>query len=445
MSNNIGVFSISFLLLSCWTTAIYAEAYRWKDENGRWHFSDKSTNPAAENISGQLTLRNQISASSPAIPKEVFSQGNNISRFVQLQDVATPLPLQTYIFQPPLSEKLALGDIAELADSLFFSSHVGLIEFNRQSSQWTIYDRKTGLPGDSIENIAKDGNNLVIDVNERHLDGAYYPVGNFIFNTIRQDFSGTGRSVFDVKSGGGYSGLDDDVKRRLLTDAMQFDGKSWFTSVNNQVDMPGKPDGGVFIVTPLGTQTRHFTTHDGLSHDYCFKMAVTPDRSVWVTHWETDRGLSYLPYGKNRWETVQQSDNHIDLGGTRIAALDNYLLIGQHGRLVMYEPQSKLAMFLDKGVGLAGYNIADVLVAVDAVWITSNSIFRKGGYDLSGLTRIDKQVLRNAFLDMRTKYESAIADKNMKGSLPSTTPTAETHSSSQSGLSVQRSRKKLFL
>lgn len=419
MPNNIFTFSIGFLLLWCAIENTHAEAYRWKDGDGHWHFSDKSIAPNAEDISGQLTPRNMISASSNTIPDAVFSQGNNITRFVVQQDISTPIPLKTYIFQPPLLAKLALLDIVELRDFLYFSSHTGLIEFNRKSSQWFIYDKKNGLPGDSIEEIASDRNNLAIKVNELHRDGIYYPVGNFTFNITRQDFSPSSRSAIDVKSGGGYSNATDNTRLPTFTDAMEFDKKSWFASIASSEGPPGNIGGGIYVRIPLSAETTHYTTSDGLSHAYCYKMTVTPDKRVWVTHWEKDRGLSFLPYGKTQWQTVKISVNNIELGGTSLTALDNYLLIGQPGRLVMYDTQSKLAMVLDKAAGLAGYNIPSVLVASDAVWIISYSIALKGGYETSGLNRIEKQVLRDAFFRMHTQYDNEIADKKKKDSTPS--------------------------
>ena len=106
--------------------------------------------------------------------------------------------------------------------------------------------------------------------------------------------------------------------------------------------------------------------------------------------------MSVLYDNEKRWETVTKSSNGIELGGEKIAAFENFIIISRHKAVTIYDKISKLAYTIDSGLGLPGSRIGGILIGGDSLWISAYTKSRRS-VEISGVLRIKFINIRDMF------------------------------------------------
>ena len=391
-----------FIAMLIFTTELRAEGiYRWVDEQGRVHFGDnRKSSPLAEDISEEIKP-NIVPGSHPdSDPKGLFSHGSGKSRNITESIVKgnrfRPFSMTVYQLLPPLLPKARLLHIVPRHNSLWFASDIGLVEFNRQNEEWFLYNRKNGLPGDTAYDITKQGDRLFLKIYNWTAKNSLGGGGQYWFDVEKNHYEKTRLTLHQVKAHGSFTPKNSDALSYSPSNILHYHGRVWLTYTGNHVRGTGFKGGGVVKLHPLTKRGRQYTTADGLAHSYCYDITSSENNSVWVTHWEEERGISFLNDGSGHWQVLKKSRNGIELGGVRIAAVDQFILIGQQRALVIYDKRSGLAYSLDEAEGLPGYIVSDIIVDKENIWVTAYG-YGRGGSDRGGLVKIARAELHRFF------------------------------------------------
>ncbi|WP_172597752.1 DUF4124 domain-containing protein [Sulfuriflexus mobilis] len=394
--------SIILMALVLYSSLSCAEGiYRWVDEQGRVHFGDdEKASPKAEDISKDIKPNVVPDSHLGDYPKGLFNQSTgkakNVTANIVKGDLFKPFSMSVYRLLPPLLPKARLLHIEGRRDSLWFASDIGLLEFNTKTEEWYLYNRKNGLPGDTAYDIATDGDRLFLKVlnwtGKNSLGGG----GQYWFDAEKNHYEKTRLTIHQVRAGGSFTPENSDAMGYNPSHILHHRGHVWMTYTGNHRRTKGFKGGGVAMMHPLTKRGRQFTTADGLAHSYCHGITASEDKNVWVTHWEEERGLSFINHNAGRWQVVKKSRNGIELGGVKIAAVDNFILIGQQRALVIYDKKSQLAYSLDEAEGLPGYIVSDIMVDKNNIWVTAYG-YHNGGSDRGGLVKIERAELHRFF------------------------------------------------
>lgn len=364
------------------------EIYRWVDENGRTHYGDRPTDAEqVKDITDDIKQQNVYQSELAASAVDQFKHGRVITKYMPRSEHQTPVPFTVYSLQKPLLPDGRLLTMVARKNSLWFASDNGLYEFDRGKEQWYLHNKSTGLPGTIVYDVALDGDRLFIKMydkvssvlrNERH----------YAYDVDHNQYHESKKTIGQIRAGGKFTTKNSDIFDNWLFDVLHYDDKVWITGASNLGQGTDKWKGGVSALKPLTKRGRMYTTRDGLAHDYCYGITASENNSVWVTHWEADRGLSMLEKNSHEWKNIKKSRNGVELGGVQIAAVNDYIIIGQQRALVIYDKQSQLAFEMDESTGLPGYIVSDIVVDDTYIWASVYGMRSSGKYSNSGLVKI---------------------------------------------------------
>lgn len=405
MKNTFNICTISLLVLFQ-NTVTADQIFRWVDKDGRVHYGDTADKPElAEDISEQINDQNVYKSELGETPADLLKRGRNVSKYMERNEHSTPLPITVYSLQEPLLPKARLLNMLSRRGSLWFASDVGLIEFNPVSERWFLYNESTGLPGDTVRDLTLDKGRMFLKIMNWTGRNSLDTAGNYWFDVEENRFQKSRKTINQVRAGGSFTPKNSDALSHNIAHVMHYQGKIWLTSYEFKPSKTSK--GGVVALKPLTKSGRQFTTRDGLAHSYCYDITASENNSVWVTHWEEERGLSVLYNHAQRWKNIIKSRNGIELGGVRIAAVDHYILIGQQRALVIYDRKSELAFSLDESYGLPGYIVSDIMVDEQNIWVSAYG-YSGSGSDRGGLVKIARHDIDGLFERMLKEEESEI-------------------------------------
>ena len=396
-------FCVICLLALVWNHTIADQIYRWVDKDGRVHYGDKAEEfEQAEDISEKINNQNVYRSELGDTSKDLLKRGQNVSRYFVREQHSVPLPITVYSLQEPLLPEARLLRMLARRGSMWFASDAGLFEFNPDSERWFLYNKSTGLPGDSVRDLALDNDRLFVEIRDWTGKNSLGVARRYWFDVENNQFKKSRKTIDQVKAGGSFTTKNSDALSDNIANVLHYQGKVWFTSYEFKRSKINK--GGVVALRPLTKSGRQYTTRDGLAHAYCYDITASENNSVWVTHWEEERGLSVLHGHGRRWENIIKSRNGLELGGVHIAAVDHYILIGQQRALVIYDRQSELAFSLDEAYGLPGYIVSDIMVDDEFIWVSAYGYTTRGS-DRGGLVKIARHELDNLFKRMMMEQE----------------------------------------
>ena len=312
-------------------------------------------------------------ATSPFFTKH---QARNITQHISVEkNNHAELPYVLYKFNDPLLPLARLLDFRLLDNTFWFSGDTGLVSFDLNTEQWSIFDKDNGLPGDTAYDLDVVDQKLLVEIynwKENSLSG----VGTYQFNNGK--YSKLKSSIETAKAGVRLSltltGLPGSVN-----DVLQHNGFNWASFRGKHISREiGFEGGGVAQLTPEGELVKSHTLNDGLSDSYAYTMTAMNDGKLWLSHFKEERGLSVLPPNTSSWESVKTSANDIELGGVRLGNVNEILVIGQQRGLVFYNTESHQAHMITEKMGLPGYIVTGIQTTGNTVWVSAYSYARGG-------------------------------------------------------------------
>jgi len=388
-----------YLVVLFCTDSVAEGIYHWTDADGNVHYGDRpSRTEQAEEISGQIRELNIIESVPVDTLFTPYASGRHgsITQYVTKENHADPLVFTTYALQTPLLPEARLLRMAHRKGSIWFASDSGLIRFDKASEQWYLYDKRSGLPGDTVHDLVVTADNrLLLKIYDRSAPHQLINARHFWFDVESGRFRAGTVTTEQARTGGDYTVENSDILSNTIFNVLHYDNRVWITSATMDRDTQAW-SGGVSALTPATGRGRQYTVRDGLAHPYCYDIAASENNSVWVTHWEPGRGLSILDNQSRRWKRLGTSRNGVALGGVHIVAVDHYILIGQQRALVIYDRQTGLAFELDESRGLPGHIVSDITVDDDFVWVSAYTYGREGSIQ-GGLMKIARSELDSLF------------------------------------------------
>jgi len=399
------------LVTSYWSCNALGDIYRWVDDEGHTHYGDKpSRADKAEDITEQVEDRNVYTS---VIGETFFTpfknnHGLDVTKYFTREDHGTPLPFTSYSLQEPLLPDARLLKMLHRKDSIWIASDIGLLQFSKLDEQWYLYDRRTKLPGDTVNDLTLDGNRLLLKI----YDGKHTLTNlqHISFDVERNRFEKSRKTFDQARAGGSYTVRNSDILSNTVFNVLRYEGKVWLTTGA----LKGGTDnwtGGVSVLKPLTKRGKQYTVRDGLAHPYCYDITASENNSVWVTHWKPERGLSVLNKYSRKWNQLKTSRNDVELGGVTIAAAGHYILIGQQRALVIYDKRSGLAFELDEASGMPGRIVSDITVDDEYIWVSAYTYTNKGS-SRGGLVKIARSELGGLFERMNDEEKELDLDIN---------------------------------
>lgn len=397
----------SFLVMS----SVSAEIYRWVDEDGRIHFSDTNiAAPAgkADEISGRIKENTIKDSKLGEINEDIYKIGENVSQYISVSQINEHLPITIYRLEKPLLPKARLLNMVLRKHSLWFASDIGLIEFNTRSKAWLLYNKSRSLPGDTAYHVALDGERLFLEIYDWTGKNSLVNSRGYWFDVENNNFIKNNKTYKQVLARGKFTTKNSDVLNNTISGVLHYKNKVWLTYTGEFVRRNSKKikGGGVAALSPLIKSGRQYTLKDGLAHNYCYDIASSENDSIWMTHWEEERGLSVLYDNNSRWQKILKSKNRIELGGVHIASAGQFILIGQQRSLVIYDKRSQLAYTIDESSGLPGYIVSDILVDGDNIWVSAYS-YGPTNNGHAGLIKFSLKDLVKLFHKLVIAYEES--------------------------------------
>ena len=325
------------------------------------------------------------------------AERESITQYVTVESSTdSELAFVRYQFQSPFLPQGRLLDFRLLNDTFWFAGNTGLVGFDLTSEEWFVYNKKNGLPGDTVYDLEIVNDELLVQANNWNDNGSLSHAGNYRFKGER--FNKIDGSLETAEAGvylsSKLTGLPDGVN-----DIIKFDGFMWTSfrgkHINRNVGFQG---GGVAKLTPEGQLVKAYTDSDGLSHSYSYSMTAMQDKSLWLSHFREERGLSVLLPNSSRWESIKKNINDIELGGVRLGSINTVLVIGQQRGLVFYDTISRQAYLMKESMGLPGYIVTGIQTVGETVWVSAYS-YAKGGNEQrsTGLIKFEYQDIAALF------------------------------------------------
>jgi len=368
-----------------------------------YYFVQNNVKKKSERINALELSKQEYLAKQEAEKKiweTVYDAGESIdisSHIIKRSSNVDGLGFQAWHFQEPLLPLARLGDFRMLEDRFWFSGKSGLVSFDPESEKWFVLNRDNGLPGDTAFQIELDQGGLLLDVSNISGRNTLTQVGNFHFKD--NQFKATKTNILRAKAGSVEFPKTTKFTSRV-SDVLKQQDRIWFSYRGSQ-DEGGKKfvNGGVAVKINEDSIVEEFTVEDGLSSSYCNSLISTSDGTVWVSHWRTHLGISRYIASEKRWEVIRKSANGVELGGMSLHSQGPFLFIAQLQGLVIYNTESKYALFIGEKEGLPGYTVWDVQFDSNgAVWASSSGL-KQNGLATTGLTKIDFEAIKRYFLD----------------------------------------------
>ena len=300
-----------------------------------------------------------------------YSIGTDVTEHINtIQGGISGLPMTVYQLQEPLLPEGRLLDFREYDGYLWFSGDTGLMSFELGTGSWRHITRNHGLPRDTAYQIEGLDDGVVLYLLDWMKEG-------HLGNNHTSHFNGTEFSDSPVRLIEAKNKSNPLPAKTALegstTDVVRAPDYNWYCVRGKHAGRDvGFQNGGVIRQSANGNQVREFGREDGMADAYCTSIARTEDDTVWISHWDEEAGLSYLPSGSERWETKRTSSNGIELGGPSVFAKGRYLFIAQQRGIVIYDPVTDHAYQILEEHGLPGFIVTDIQFPSDGyVWATS--------------------------------------------------------------------------
>src|SRR5690606_848132 len=310
--------------------------------------------------------------------------GKMIDDHVAIEDGSdSVLPYTTFRFneasmpRPPVARILAEGD------SLLLLSSGGIVKFSPNTGRWLVYGVEGSLPAGRVWYMAQDERNCLLihfqDDSGSGATGQYWVTEDgYIPTKLRAEH---------IAPGGWIGPHNSSVKGHvgLFDTRLKLGGDIW-VAIRGQYDENTREyaNGGVYRLDARSLKGDFCNEENGLSSAAAYSLAGDHDGSLWVSHGDTGKGLSMLPPKSSNFIPIKKSTNNVAVGGDALEVMGRFLLIGRTGELVIYDPESRLALVIDEDAGLPGHDVHDILVVEDVAWIGAAS-YRGDGYKKAGL------------------------------------------------------------
>lgn len=307
------------------------------------------------------------------------------------------LPITTYNLQAPLLPAARLLDFRKFNNRLWFAGNTGLYSFDLTSERWFVKTPEHGLPRDTAYGIESTKNGLLLELLDWNEKG-------HLTNNRRVEFDGetfTDTHLTKITAQTGDRMMPDRKPLKGSVSEYQRTGDvDWYCVRGKHAGRDvGFKKGGVIKFNSQTSAKTIFTKKDGLLKDYCTSITAASDESMWVSHWDEEVGLSYLPPNSKQWHVKANSANGIPLGGPSVHAHGDFLFIAQQRALVIYHPASDMAIDITEELGLSGFIVTDVQATADGrIWATSYRYQRGGkGQAASGLISFELSDVERLF------------------------------------------------
>ncbi len=338
------------------------------------------------------------------LPAEDPLLDENITHLVRVQEWEA---FVTYVFVGELLETKIL-DIAADDDLVWMATDRGVIRHDPADGSFALYGNNTGIPGAYVSNIALMGGRLAVQLGSFGFPNSVMGLGTFLFDPNEKTWKlfqlGGGELMWDgerlwreidaidpvskeierfpVGEGGLLDGSVSAVERH--GDVVFFALRGHY--IQEKEDFEG---GGVSRLKLSTGEWRSYRRADGLARDYSAALSVEAEE-VWVVHWEEEMGISRLDRLRDRWTSLRQSANHIELGGTNVESDDGTVFIGQQGGLVVLDENTLRAKAYRERDGLPGYIVSALALGRDFVWAGAYS-YGNPRIRSSGLVRLPRR------------------------------------------------------
>lgn len=334
-------------------------------------------------------------AGAPVYPR---GAGKVIDDHVAIEDGSDSiLPYTTFRFNEASMPRPAVFMILADGDSLLLLSSDGIVKFSPNTGRWLMYGVEGSLPAGRVWYMAQDERDCLLihfqDDSGSGATGQYWVAEDgYIPTKLRAEH---------IAPGGWIGPHNSSVKGHvgLFDTRLKLGGDIW-VAIRGQYDENTREyaNGGVYRLDATSLKGDFFNEENGLSSAAAYSLAVDHDGGLWVSHGDTDKGLSMLPSTGNHFVPVSKSANDVAIGGDILAAIGRFLLVGRTDGLVIYDPQSRLALAMNEDSGLPGYDVTNILVVDDVAWIGAVS-YRRDGYRKAGLMRIALDDIEGYFTD----------------------------------------------
>ena len=312
--------------------------------------------------------------------------------------------MTVYRLQRPLLPKARLENMIERNHSIWFASTIGLIEFNKRSNNWLLYNSSTKLPEEAVSNLTLDNGRLFLEMSKTLGIDFAYQKSHFWFDVEQDKFEKSEKTLEQVLAKGNYKTKDSDLYRHTIRSILHYKNKVWFSYASPYKKSKTYNAGGIAALHPLSKQGIKYTVRDGLADKYCYGITESNSNSIWVTHWKPAVGLSVLYNNEKRWKNMVKSINGIELGGQKITAFEHFIAISRYKEVTLYDKVTKLAYTIDSALGLPGKTIGGLLAGSDSLWISAYSKNRRS-VEIAGLLKIKFQDIRSMFERLKKAKE----------------------------------------
>jgi hypothetical protein len=319
--------------------------------------------------------------------------------------------------------------VSAAANGVWLATSAGLVRYEPDSDLWTLVRPPAESGAQGVVAVSATGRHVGVGFWAYPQPGHAQPKGAYWYRPwtggwqriVRGDFLapmhwdgtnlwlGSSRELLQVRPDDGYLKRLDVEENPYLADGevrrmTAWNGEVWLAS-RSKLDREEKVwrGGGVSWRRGPFDRWRHYTTEDGLAHDYCAAIAVDGSEA-WVAHWEEERGLSRYDRASRRWEKIPASAEGLDVGGVELAIDHGILWIGQQGGLVKLDRRTLAATRYTEQDGLPGYIVSGISVGEKDVWV---SVYAYGGEGHNGVRSAGVWVWRRV-LTQRTQRRGEI-------------------------------------
>jgi hypothetical protein len=309
-------------------------------------------------------------------------------------------------------------EVAHADDAIWVGTSIGLVRHDPRANRWSLIrvPKETGAEG--VPSVVAAGRRLAVKLwhypSPGHADskgawwydissGAWERIGNNDFlEPLQWDghrlWSRIGDRIYQydpaTRDNRELSDKQQPVPRHIgVNDVVVSGYEAWVCTYGKHNPKTRRFDGGGIQMLHLQSgMWRYYTASgSGPAHDYCAAIVADVD-SIWVAHWDNDKGLSRYDRKGYRWEHLPVARNRTAIGGVRLALDRDRLWIGQQNGITWLDLASRNAYSFKESMGLPGYITSGFALAPGAVWAGMHALGGKNfhGVRSSGLVRLPR-------------------------------------------------------